>query len=165
MVKRLLLLLMMFVAPAAMACECAEELTSEMARKASNVFVFRVISLEVGEVDGTRYAVGKVRVIANVRGKTTAREIYYRTGWCCGISMSPGLDYIGFLSGDSEQFEVTTATVLRIYMGQFDRREADELEALLRGRKPLLEAFPFGPRAITRGWPHPPPCSVAEQGQ
>ncbi|MBD9470683.1 hypothetical protein [Pseudoxanthomonas sp. PXM01] len=163
--KWLLLFLMMLVAPVAMACECGEELTSEMARKAPNVFVFRVISLEVGEVDGTRYAVGKIRVIANVRGKTVARAIYYRTGWCCGISMSPGLDYIGFLPSDSERFEVTTATVIRIFMGQFDRREADELEALLRGRKTLTDAFPLGPRAITRDWPLAPPCSVAEQRQ
>ena len=76
--KRILLLLMMLIAPSAMACECAEELTSEMARQAPHVFVFRVISLEVGEVNGERYAVGKIRVIANVRGKTTTREIYYR---------------------------------------------------------------------------------------
>lgn len=161
--KRILLLLMMLIAPSAMACECAEELTSEMARQAPHVFVFRVISLEVGEVNGERYAVGKIRVIANVRGKTTAREIYYRTGWCCGVSMDPGLDYIGFLSSDSERFEASTASVLRIYMGQFDRREADELEALLRGRKALREAFPFGPRAIKRDWPPPPPCSIAQQ--
>ena len=163
--KRILLFLMMLVAPAAMACECEEALTSETARGASHVFVFRVISLEVGEVDGERYAVGKIRVIANVRGKATAREIYYRTGWCCGVSMTPGLDYIGFLSGDTARFEVTTATVLRIYMGQFNRREADELEALLRGRKALRDAFPLGPRAIERDWPPPPPCSVAEHEQ
>lgn len=78
--KWLLLFLMMLVSPVAMACECGEELTTEMVRKAPNVFVFRVISLEVGEVDGTRYAVGKISVIANVRGKTAARAIYYRTG-------------------------------------------------------------------------------------
>lgn len=163
--KGLLLFLMVLIAPAAMACECAEELTSEMAREAPHVFVFRVISLKVGEVDGQRYAVGKIRVIANVRGKTAAREIYYRTGWCCGVSMDPGHDYIGFLSADSARFEVTTATVLRIYMGQFDRREADELEALLRGKKGLRDAFPLGPRAIKRDWPPPPPCSVVELDQ
>lgn len=160
----ILFLLLTFTSFQVQACECVEQMTNETARKASNVFVFRVLSTEVGEVDGVRMAVGKIKVISNVRGKTTASEIYYRTGYCCGVSMDPGIEYIGVLQADARRFEANTASVLKIFFEKFDRHEADELEALLRGKKTIHEAFPFGPRAITHGYPPPPLCAEALPG-
>jgi hypothetical protein len=52
--RLILLVCTMFAALQAQACECVEPMTSETARAARHVFIFRVLSTQVGEVDGGR---------------------------------------------------------------------------------------------------------------
>lgn len=142
------------------ACETGAPLSTQEARQARHVFVFRVLSTQMGDTDFS--VTGKVRVIANVRGRTTADEIMYHTGYCGGISLDPGKDYIGFLSSDAKRFRVDVGNTVPLFFGRFTRREADNLEALLRGKKEMGEAFAFNFQTIL---PPPPPSPSPERGR
>lgn len=143
------------------ACSCTTvPVRSEDARAASNVFVFRLLSAQVkdGREPGSEFYIrGKIQVLANVRGTTSAREIDYRTHQCCGIRMEVGKDYIGFLSADAGQFTADAGNVLPVW-GTFGRENADLLEAVLRGGKEVGDAFSYGVQEIMQVRPPPPPC-------
>ena len=143
------------------ACSCTTiPVRSEDARAAGNVFVFRLLSAQVkgGREPGSEFQVrGKIQILANVRGTTTAREVDYWMHQCCGIRMEVGKDYIGFLSADAGQFAANAGNVLPVW-GTFGREDADLLEAVLRGKKEVDEAFSYGVQEIMQVRPPPPPC-------
>lgn len=160
MLRVLLVLATFLVSFKALACSPTIPLDTAEARRAKNVFVFRVTSIRAD--DAREFvAVGKIRVLANVRGKTTATELEYPTGWCGGISLDPGVDYIGFLPSDAQVLEASAANVVPLIFGRYDREVAHRLEAVLRGKEELEETFKSSwdlNRRIPP--PPPPPCPV-----
>lgn len=145
----------------AWACSCVDwGISSENARTAKNVFVFRLLATELlSEPSGeAAYRVeGRIQVLANVRGRTSTRKITYSTYYCCGIRMETGKQYIGFTQENTVSLAATSGNVLPIW-GSFDRSTADALEAVLRGRRKLEEAFEYGSDEIHQMRPPPPPC-------
>jgi hypothetical protein len=134
-VKALFLLLCGLLATSqAMACECPVPLTSEDARKATNVFVFRLLGTQMDPNTNSYFdeaATGRVQVVANVRGKTTAKEIVYSTSrFCCGLKLATGAYYIAVLDEDAKRFNASPANLIGLQIG-FGRSEADLLESVL----------------------------------
>lgn len=161
--KIFFLLLFGFLATSeALACECALPLTSETARKAPNVFVFRLLGAQMDSTESSGYgdsARGRIQVVANVRGKTSAKEIIYSVSrWCCGLKLAPGAYYIAVLPKDSGHFNVSAANLLGLQMG-FNRNEADLLESVLRGKRKLEDAFPAGVSMLGGMCPPPDPVN------
>jgi hypothetical protein len=158
--RRLMVLLLGVIAFGdALACSCAYiPLTSEAAREASNVFVFRLLSARANGDPGAESEVtGRIQVLANVRGRTTARDIDFTTQQCCGIRMEVGKDYVGFLSADARHFGANGGNVLALW-GRFGETDAGLLEAVLRGHRNVEEAFAYGFQEIKQVRPPPPPC-------
>lgn len=155
MLRVLLVLAAVLISFEALACQTGIPLSTEEARRASNVFVFRVTSIRA---DDTRefVAVGTLQVLANVRGRTTATMLEYSTGWCGGISLDPGVDYIGFLPSDARVLQASPDTVVPLLFGRYDRGVADRLERVLRGKTSLEEAFGQS-WDLSRRIPPPPP--------
>jgi hypothetical protein len=152
----------------ALACSCVHhQLDTETARKASHVFVFRVVSTQVGDATdedpfGDYRISARIRVLAHVRGKTSARELDYSIHWCCGIRLETGKDYLGFLPADRQLFQANLSNVLPLW-DRFTREQADQLEAVLRGKKSLEEAFLYGMQEIPQVRPPPAPCPARQQ--
>lgn len=140
MIRVLLALTAFLISFEALACEPAVPVSTADARRASNVFVFRVTSLRA---DDTRefVAVGALQVLANVRGRTTATMLEYSTGWCGGISLDPGVDYIGFLPSDMRVLQAGPDTVVPLLFGRYDHGVANSLERVLRGKRTLEGTF------------------------
>jgi len=158
--RRLMVLLLGIIAFGnALACSCAyAPLTSEAARGASNVFVFRLLSARVsGEPGAESRVTGRIQVLANVRSRTTARDIVFMTQQCCGIRMEVGKDYVGFLSADARHFSANGGNVLPLW-GRFGETDAGLLEAVLRGHRNVEGAFAYGSQEIMQVRPPPPPC-------
>lgn len=160
-VKALFLLLFGLLATSqAMACECPTPLTSENARKAKNVFVFRLLGTQMDpntNSDFDEAATGRIQVVANVRGKTTAKEIAYSTSrFCCGLKLATGAYYIAVLDEDAKRFNASSANLIGLQIG-FGRSEADLLESVLRGKSKLEDAFPSGNSALGGLCPPPDP--------
>lgn len=155
MLRVLLVLAAVLISFEAPACQTGIPLSTADARQASNVFVFRVTSLRA---DDTRefVAVGELQVLANVRGRTTATMLEYSTGWCGGISLDPGVDYIGFLPSDVRVLQAGPDTVVPLIFGRYDRGVADRLERVLRGKRSLEDTFGQS-WDVSRRIPPPPP--------
>jgi hypothetical protein len=148
---------------AAFACQCSfVPLGTKEAQAATNVFVFRLMDARV--VPGVKDApntsvVGTIKVVAHIRGRTRAQQIRYSTFYCCGSRLEIGKYYIAFLSSDAPKFDANASNVLPLWQ-DFGRREADNLEAVLRGKKQLEDVFPYGLDEIHQVRPPPPPCSA-----
>lgn len=163
MLRIILLISALLLAGPAAACSCVDTpLDTASARAARHVFVFRVISTTAQDESQDDHLAGyrvsaKIRVLANVRGKTTARELDYWIHRCCGIRLEAGKDYIGFLRSDGASFHASHANVLPLW-DRFTHPEADDLEAVLRGKAKLEEVFASGLSEISQVPPPPPPC-------
>jgi hypothetical protein len=163
MLRIIFLISALLLAGPAAACSCVDApLDTASARAARHVFVFRVISTMARDeptVDGRAgyHVSAKIRVLANVRGKTTTRELDYWIHRCCGIRLEAGKDYIGFLHSDGTSFQASHANVLPLW-DRFTRPEADDLEAVLRGKAKLEEVFASGLSEIHQVPPPPLPC-------
>ncbi len=141
------------------ACSCSySPLDGKAAQAARNVFVFQLVNARVDH-GASDSVVGTVRVLANVRGRTTATEIRYSTSWCCGTRMEVGKSYIGFRSSDATRFDVNGGNVIPLWLG-FTQDTADKLEAVLRGRRGFEEAFAFEMADLHVPPPPPAPCPV-----
>ena len=159
---RWLMILLLGLVPCgrAEACSCAAGLTSGSAREASNVFVFRLLSAQadVSRKPGAEFQVtGRIQVLANVRGRTTSRDIDFSTYWCCGIRMEVGKEYIGFLPSDARHFRANAGNVLPL-SESYGKVQAEMLEAVLRGTREIDEAFSYGVQEIMQIRPPPAPC-------
>jgi len=162
------LLLLLVLSGKAAACSCAEfGLSSEDARAAENVFVFRLVETELLPSSNGEPAFrvkGRIRVLAHVRGRTKSREIVYSIHDCCGIRLETGKEYVGFTRDNGQHFEGTSVNVLPIW-GSFDRSTADSLEAVLRGNEKIEDAFTYGMSEIHQIRPPPLPCPQQRKAQ
>lgn len=159
----LVLVLGIFSAAAADACVCSTvQLGNKEVQAARYVFVFRLMDAHVDAEQDTpivssESVIGTIRVAAHVRGRTKAKEIRYSTDYCCGSRLEVGKNYIGFLGSDGGRFYASASNVIPLW-GYFGRDEADSLEAVLRGKKKLEDAFAYGIGEINQVRPPPPPC-------
>ncbi|MDR7135732.1 hypothetical protein J2X06_002950 [Lysobacter niastensis] len=155
MEKVVALIVSLLLAGAAQACECAfSGLDTAQARTARNVFVFRLTDARAGK---DTQVIGTIKVLADVRGKTTAQEVRYSTFYCCGSRLEVGKYYVGFLPANSARFNGNAGNILPLW-GEFDRETADNLEAVLRGKLQLEDAFSYGLEEINQIRPPPAPC-------
>ena len=159
--KILALAVGLLLAGAANACSCAfAPLGNEEARAAKNVFVFRLMEAHVEQPtssESSNFVTGTITVMARVRGTTKAREIRFSTFYCCGSRLEVGKYYVAFLSSDTTSFDGNASNLLPLWQG-FGQREADDLEAVLRGKKNLEDSFAYGLQEINQIRPPPPPC-------
>ena len=159
--KILALIIGLLAVNAAQACSCAYgSLNSDKVRVASHVFVFRLLDarFEQGAEDPSQNSViGTIHIVANLRGKTTSREIRYSISNCCGSRMEVGKYYVGFQSSDVAQFKVNAGNTLMLWNG-YGREIADKLAAVLRGEERLDDAFAYGLEEINLEWPPRPRC-------
>ena len=151
----------LLVSGVANACQCAfSHLDTAQARAANNVFVFQLLDARVAQevnAPSSSGVVGSIKVLANVRGKTNAREVRYSTFYCCGSRLEVGKYYVGFLPSDTASFYGNAGNILPLWNG-INRATADKLEAVLRGGKRLEDAFSYGLEEIHQMRPPPSPC-------
>ena len=162
MARILLLVVGLLFGHAAEACQCSFiPLNAKQAQAARNVFVFQLMDARIDQdVIGrpSDSVTGTIKVLAHVRGRTKAQQIRYSTSWCCGSRLEVGKYYIGFLSSNATHFDANASNVLPLWQ-EFGREEADRLEAVLRGKARLEEAFAYGVDEISTMRLPPPPCS------
>ena len=151
----------LLLASAADACSCDfAPLGTKEARAARNVFVFRLMDARVEPATAgasSNWVVGTVKVEARVRGSTKAQQIRFSTFYCCGSRLEVGKHYIAFLSSDTPRFDGNASNVLPLWE-DFDREQADALEAVLRGKTKLEDVFAYGLEEINQVRPPPAPC-------
>ncbi|MDE2407029.1 MAG: hypothetical protein KGL91_04095 [Xanthomonadaceae bacterium] len=144
-----------------LACECAfVPLGTEEAQSAKNVFVFRLMASRVDNTstEERNSILGTIEVVARIRGSATkVRHVRYSISECCGSRLEVGKYYVAFLPSDISIFDGNGSNLLPLWQG-FGQSEANNLEAVLRGKKRLEDTFAFGLQEIDQVRPPPPPC-------
>jgi hypothetical protein len=160
--RRILALIVgLLLAGAADACSCAfAPLGTKEAQAARNVFVFRLMDARMEQTTAgasSNWVVGTVKILAQVRGSTKTQQIRFSTFYCCGSRLEVGKNYIAFLSSDTLRFDGNASNLVPLWE-DFDREDADALEAVLHGKKQLEDVFAYGLEEINQVRPPPPPC-------
>ena len=151
----------------ASACSCAfPPLSTQEARAAKSVFVFRLMDARVEPIksgSSGHLVTGTIKVMARIRGATKAKEIRFSTFYCCGSRLEVGKYYVAFLTSDAPRFDGNAGNLLPLWQ-EFGQSEANDLEAVLRGKKQLEESFAYGLQEINQVRPPPPPCPAQKKG-
>lgn len=163
--KSLIILIVAIIfSTAANACQCAFlPINTQSVREAKNVFIFRLLSAELQNINTadplSGLVIGKIQVVETLRGSTNAKAIRYSTLYfCCGSRLDVGKYYAAFTSEVGMQLSANFGNLIEIgdmYVPKKDAFRA-KIESVLTGNVKLAGAFSEHKLNRTAQIPFPP---------
>ncbi len=131
------------------ACDCSgTNLTPSAAQSASNVFLFKLMSAEVEDGNGTEGGVvGNVQVLKTYIGKGSQyKRIRSHIRQCCGTRLIVGFSYLAFTSEQGTAFTGNSGSILDINITSYNmsQESVDEMVERILNEDAAHEARYWG---------------------
>ena len=160
--------LVLIISPSfALACSCSEgELDGDGVKRATRIFVFRVVSAKLAEnadVDMSSTKVtAEIKVVEELRGTApSGRDIEYNSSRCCGLRLDIGHYYAAFLTDAGPKFGVGSHNLLWLGENNGSKRYSSaKLKLVVAGDSKFDEVYGDYARSFISNStpPPPPPC-------